>query len=111
HPGDAGDAAVGVLASAVEPLQLAVAHARLEDEPVDAVPRELVGVAEVLEDAEDRPQDRLDLVAAVVRAEHRRAAEDDVVGEQGDGAVEIAALDRGAEGVHRSRAYMRTVAK
>jgi bifunctional non-homologous end joining protein LigD len=94
------------------PLQRAVAGPRLEDQGVDVVACELVGVAEVLEDAEDRPDDGLDGLAALVGPEHRRAAEDDVVGEQRERRVDVGALDRGAKGVavHRVRQAIRYIA-
>jgi hypothetical protein len=46
-------------------------------------------------------KDRRDGLVALVGLEHRRAAEDDVLGEERDGRVEVRSLDRGAEGMGR----------
>jgi len=88
-------------------LQRAVSDARLEQQRLDAFAVELVGVAEVLEHAEDGAEDRRDGLAALVRLEHRRAAEDDVIGEQRDGRVHVGSLDRGAEGMKRHPGSLR----
>ena len=83
-------------------LDLAVTDASAKDER--AVGRfrcsYLARVPEVLEHLTDRSQQDLRLLAALVGRVDDRAAEDDVVGEEGDQAVYVAGLDRTAEFLH-----------
>jgi citronellol/citronellal dehydrogenase len=97
HHGELLDPAVRARPDEVEPLQVAVADARGEDQRVCAVARQLVGVAEVLEDVVDRSQQRGDALGSLVGLVHRGGAEDDVVGEQRRRGIDVARLDGGAE--------------
>jgi hypothetical protein len=55
---------------------------------------------EVLEDLDDRAQDRRGDRLSGVRLEHHGAGEHDVLGEQVDDGRVVAVLDRLAEGIH-----------
>ena len=81
------------------PSSVAVADPGAEGEDRRPGRLDLVGVREVLEDLDDRRQQHRDRVAPLVGLEHRRAAEDDVVGEDLLEAGEVLALGRGTEPV------------
>src|SRR5881397_93972 len=57
----------------------------------------MIDVLEVLEDLEDVAQDVLDHRLALERLERDRAVEDDVLGQDGEGGVDVAGLDAGPE--------------
>lgn len=80
-------------------MQRAVPDSRVEQQPVEAVALELVGVVEVLQDLEDRSKNRRDGLVSLVGLEHCRAAKDDVIGEERHGRVYVGSLDCGAKGV------------
>jgi hypothetical protein len=109
HHGEVGHQAVGADPQQVDALEVAVAHAGAEDEPVDrvvAAAGQLVRVAEVLEGLEHEAQQRRDGVLALVGLEDRRAVEGDVVVQGRQGGLDVARLDAGAEmlsGAHRRR--------
>ncbi|HEY2643033.1 MAG TPA: hypothetical protein VGI56_04690, partial [Galbitalea sp.] len=86
----------------VASFDLAVTDASPEDEGVIGGIRgsDLAGVAEVLEYLADRAQQRPDLYSAFVWRVHDWAAEDDVVGEEGNDGIYVAALNRIAELLH-----------
>ena len=70
-----------------------------EDQRVQPAGRlELVGVAEVLERVRDDLEQPPDGLAPEERVEGRGAVEDDVLGEQRAGGLDVAALDGGPEG-------------
>ena len=79
HHGELRDSALRVRPQQVDALQRAVYDPRLEQQPVDSIALELVGVAEVLEHSVDRPKDRPDGLTTLVRLEHRRAPKDHVL--------------------------------
>jgi hypothetical protein len=108
HHREVLDLALRVEAQQVEALDLAVTHARLEDERLDPVGVELVGVAEILERAHHDSEQRTDRRAALERLERDRAVEDDVVGERRDHRVVVACLDSGPECIvaHRLLLFM-----
>jgi hypothetical protein len=83
----------------VDPVELAIAHSRLEDERGRIAAVEPLDVAEVLEDLGDRFEDRHDSVAIVVRLVDDRAAKGDVGREPRDDLRGIAGLDRFLKGL------------
>src|SRR5436190_12063972 len=106
HHGEVDDPAVGPGTDEVDALDLAVADASAEDQGMNLLPVQLVGVAEVLEDPQQDLEQLGHRLAALERLERDRAVQDDVVGQRRNHAVEVVPLDRVPE-VIRRRAHGR----
>src|SRR5581483_5811032 len=109
HHRETLDEAVLAVLEDVDPLQVAVADVRLEEQERRAPVRPLVRVAEVLEHLRDDAEQREHGVAAVVRLVDGRAAELDVLGEQLRERRDVAGLDRLANGHAASSASFFTL--
>jgi hypothetical protein len=105
HDDELGDRAVLVAANEVAALYPPIPYPCREDERVVATARstDLAYIAEVLEDARDRADHPCDRLAPTVRAEYDGAPKLHVVGEQPDGCVDVARLDRDPESMHDVR--------
>src|SRR5581483_3341866 len=106
HHREALDESVLAVLEDVDPLQVAVADVRLEEQDRRAPVGPLVRVAEVLEHLRDDAEQREHGVAAVVRLVDGRAAELDVLGEQLRERRDVAGLDRLANGHAASSASL-----